>query len=331
MKKIRLILMWTVAMIAFCSCGQNKPAPVSVIFDTDMGGDHDDVGALTALHALADSGEVRILATVSCNKYELTAISIDVINHYYGRSDLPVGSPRKGKYEDDIWHKEKYTDFLAANFPHRLNVTDEVPDAVQIYRRILAGEPDASVVVVTVGMLSNLAALLQTPPDQYSPLDGKQLVAKKVKHLVAMAGWFPKGLEYNVAADAQASELVFEQWPTRIILSGAEIGANLFTGKRLVASDIKNTPAKAVFTMCLKRDNQPEGHQSFDQTAVLVGVRGVDKYFNTVKGKVQMEAKGANTWIDDPNGQHEYLTWKMPIEELTVVIEDLMMHEKTKN
>ena len=39
-------------------------APVDLIFDTDMSIDVDDVGALCALHALADRGEVRLLATV---------------------------------------------------------------------------------------------------------------------------------------------------------------------------------------------------------------------------------------------------------------------------
>ncbi|GHT54814.1 hypothetical protein AGMMS49982_20110 [Bacteroidia bacterium] len=306
----------------------HKPLPVSVIFDTDLGPDFDDVGALTILHAMADSGEARILATLSSNQYKLTGICIDVINHYYGRPDLPVGSPRTGMTQED-GHREKWTEALAAHFPHRLNATSDVPDAVQIYRRILAKEPDASVVVVTVGFLTNLTALLQSPPDQYSPLDGKQLVAKKVKHLVSMAGQFPTGREYNVHIDATASATVCEQWPTRIIFSGFEIGEKIFTGKRLIASDISNTPAKEAFTICL-RQGYPNGRLSWDQTAVLVAVRGAGRYFNTVKGQIKIEANGANSWQDDPNGKHEYLTWKTSPEELTTVIEDLMMHEAKK-
>jgi inosine-uridine nucleoside N-ribohydrolase len=328
MKRIWWILMCTVVVIATSSCGQSKNAPVSVIFDTDLAPDYDDVGALTVLHALADSGEARILATVASNQYKLTSTCIDVINHYYGRPDLPVGAPLTGMNQAD-GHAEKWTEALAAHFPHRMNVTADVPDAVQIYRRILAGEPDTSVVVVTVGFFTNLTALLQSQPDQYSPLDGKQLVVKKVKHLVSMAGAFPQGREYNVLIDTLASAIVFEQWPTRIIFSGFEIGDKILTGKRLIASDIQNTPAKEVFTICLRQDN-PAGRQSWDQTAALVAVRGADKYFNSVKGQIQLEQNGANSWQDDPNGKHEYLTWKMPIEELTKVIEDLMMHEPIK-
>jgi inosine-uridine nucleoside N-ribohydrolase len=313
-------------VLAVSSCRRTADLPVSVIFDTDLAPDYDDVGALTILHALADSGEARILATLSSNCYELTAPCIDVINRFYGRPDLPVGAPLIGMDQAD-GHAEKWTEALVAKYPHRLQATCDAEDAVQVYRRVLAGEPDTSVVVVTVGFFTNLTALLQSPPDHYSPLDGKQLVTRKVKHLVSMAGAFPQGREYNVLVDTLASALVFEQWPTRIIFSGFEIGDKILTGKRLIASDIHNTPAKDVFTICLRQDD-PAGRQSWDETAVLVAVRGVNRYFNTVRGQIRLEQNGANSWRDDPDGKHEYLTWKMPVDELTDVIEGLMMHER---
>jgi inosine-uridine nucleoside N-ribohydrolase len=333
MKKVTFILLiFSLLNMGYaCSSDKGKQTPdssVSIIFDTDMGPDYDDVGALTILHALADSGEARILATVSSNRYELTAPCIEIINNYYGRPELPVGAPVTGPYQPDGWHAEQWTKALVDRFPHTIRATEETPDAVQIYRRILAGEPDTSVVVVTVGFLTNLAALLQSPPDQYSDLDGKQLVAKKVKRLVSMAGGFPQGRqEYNVHVDSLASVTVFEQWTAPIIFSGSEIGEKILTGKRLIASNIQNTPANVAFTICLRQDN-PEGRQSWDETAVLVAVRGSDKYFNTVRGRIIVHIDGSNTWEDDPNGKHEYLTWKMPLEELTRIIEDLMMHEK---
>ncbi|GHT55383.1 hypothetical protein AGMMS49982_21250 [Bacteroidia bacterium] len=313
-------------VLAVSSCRQEGKPPVSVIFDTDLGPDYDDVGALTVLHALADRGEARILATVASNRYPLTSICIDAVNHYYGRPELPIGAPVVGTVQED-GHAEKWTEALAAHFVHRINSMDDVPDAVPVYRRILAGEPDSSVVVVTVGFFTNLVALMQSPPDHYSPLNGKELIARKVKRLVSMAGKFPEGREYNVYVDTLASAAVFEQWTSPITFSGFEIGENILTGKRLVASNIQNTPAKEAFTICLRQDD-PEGRCSWDQTAVLVAVRGADRYFNTVKGQIKMEQNGANSWRDDPNGSHEYLTWMMPVEDVTKEIEDLMMHEK---
>jgi hypothetical protein len=67
---------------------------------------------------------------------------------------------------------------------------------------------------------------------------------------------------------------------------------------------------------------------SWDEATTLIAVRGAEKYFNTVKGRIIVHPNGSNTWQDDPEGQHEYLTWKTPVEELTTIIEDLMMHER---
>jgi purine nucleosidase len=74
--------------------GEKNVNPVKIIFDTDLGPDYDDVGALAFLHAMADSGKADILATVSSNKQELVAPSINVINTYFERSELPVGAPK---------------------------------------------------------------------------------------------------------------------------------------------------------------------------------------------------------------------------------------------
>jgi inosine-uridine nucleoside N-ribohydrolase len=317
-----------VSMFLF-SCDHNRLEPVPIIFDTDLGPDFDDVGALTILHALADSGEARILATISCNRNELVVPCIDVINHYYGRPDLPVGVSAAGVDMSD-WHEEKWPEVLVVKFPHRIKSSNDAPDAVSVYRSILAKEPDNSVVVVTVGFFTNLAALLQSQPDQYSDLNGKQLVEKKVKHLVSMAGYFPEGREFNVFIDSVASVAAIKDWPTKIILSGFETGQKVLTGKRLIAADIANTPAKEVYTVCL-RQGDFDGRQSWDQTAVLVAVRGTDKYFNTVKGWMHLEKNGNNFWQDDPDGKHEHLTWKMPVEELTKIIEELMMHQPIDN
>ena len=45
-----------------------------------MGPDYDDVGAITLLHAYADSGYINILATVASTKYEGVAVVMNVFN-----------------------------------------------------------------------------------------------------------------------------------------------------------------------------------------------------------------------------------------------------------
>lgn len=310
------------------SCNQ-RPQPVSVIFDTDMSPDYDDVGALAILHALADSGECKILATVSSNMYSNAVPCIEIINTYFKRPEIPLGAPRQGPNMIDPRFGDKYDywpDVLPTKYPHTLKSSTDAPDAVQVYRRILATQPDTSVNIITVGFLTNVAALLQSPPDQFSDLDGKALIKKKVRKLVSMAGAFPRGREFNVHVDSLASITVFSEWPTPVLLSGFEIGRDILTGLRLVASNIQNSPVKDAFAMGLKLD--VNGRNSWDQTAALVGVRGTQKYFDTVKGRMMVRPNGSNTWEDDPNGPHERLVWKMPKEQLTILIEDLMMYHQ---
>ena len=309
----------------FFSCSQ-RPQPVSVIFDTDMGPDYDDVGALTILHALADSGEAKILATVSSNMYDNAVPCIEIINTYFKRPDIPLGAPRKGQNISDPRFEEGgyWPEVLPAKYPHTVKSTADAPDAVKVYRRILAEQPDVSVNIITVGFFTNVAALLQSPPDRFSNLDGKALVKKKVRRLISMAGCFPKGREFNVFIDSVASVIVFNEWPTPILLSGFEIGRDILTGLRLVATDVQNNPVKDAFSLSLKVD--VNGRCSWDQTAALVGVRGPHKYFGTVRGRMMVQSNGSNTWEDDPNGPHEHLVWKMPKEQLTLLIEDLMMY-----
>ena len=68
-KVIYRILVCFYLVITLSSQAQ-KHKPVPVIFDSDMGPDYDDVGAITLLHAFADSGYINILATVASTKYE---------------------------------------------------------------------------------------------------------------------------------------------------------------------------------------------------------------------------------------------------------------------
>ena len=63
--------------------------------------------------------------------------------------------------------------------------------AANLYRMILASQPDHSVSIVTTGYLNNLKALLQSGPDQYSPLNGMDLVRKKVKLWSCAGGCSP--------------------------------------------------------------------------------------------------------------------------------------------
>ncbi|MDV6218571.1 nucleoside hydrolase [Flavitalea sp. BT771] len=302
-----------------------QKAPVPLILDTDIGPDYDDVGAVAILHALADKGECRPLAIMASNRNELVGPTIDILNIYFGRPHLPVGGP-KGADAPDKGAMQKWPEMLVKKYPHHVNTTDELPDAVQLYRKILAAAPDTSVTIVTVGFLTNLAHLLESEGDRYSGLSGAALIRKKVKRLVSMAGRFPEGREYNVLIDSAASEKVFLHWPTPVIYSGFEIGREIITGRQLIADEKLQSPVKDVFARSMAFSEQDRhGRMSWDETAVLVAIKGVEPYFGLHKGHMLLKG-GYNEWKDDPQGDQAYLTMKMPAEELRAIIESMMMH-----
>jgi len=324
MKKFIFICL---SFMLFVTCTNTSTQPVSIIFDTDLGPDYDDVGALAILHALADSGQVNILATISSNKNELVIPCIEVINTYFNRPSIPVGAPKsEGGVDLTTWHKVKWTEVLPAKYKHQTAKTSDAPDAVKVYRKVLNAQPDHSVIICTVGFLTNLKDLLLSSSDEISPLSGKELISLKVKQLVSMAGTFPEGREFNVHCDAAASIVVFDNWPTEILFSGFEIGKEVLTGKRLVKMNIQNSPVKEAFELCFA-EGDPNGRMSWDETAVLVAAKGTTPYYTTEKGKIKVDEKGHNTWTPDENGKHIRLIQKMPPAEVAFIIENYMMHQ----
>ncbi|TAL64551.1 MAG: nucleoside hydrolase [Bacteroidetes bacterium] len=326
--------LFIVTFITFWGCanqtGERKDKTVKIILDTDLGPDYDDVGALAFLHAIADSGKAEILATVSSNKHELVAPSINVINTYFGRNALPIGAPKTAGV--NLGSSQHWADSIVAKYPHTVKSTSEVADAVDIYRKILNAQPDKSVTIVTIGFLTNLSNLLKSQPDNNSPLKGIELIQKKVKKLVSMAGKFPEGREFNIYMDSVSSEYVYRNWPGDIIFTGFEIGWEIRTGLQLIKSDVKNSPVKDVFRISIPLSAEDkDGRMSWDETAVLIAVYGTEGFFDSVKGRIIVNPDGSNTWEDNQAGKHFYVKQKMPVKTMSKFIEERMMHIPVTN
>ena len=206
---------WTCELAACLGCvvGCQRvfPAPhlpastmARLVIDTDMSIDVDDVGALCAAHALADRGEATILSVLHNSGSPSGAGAISVINHYWGRDHIPIG-----KYSGTVgaptgdgqsawefrrdppqppWQVGPYADELVSNFASPIRSANDAPDALTVFRRTLASAPDNSVTIVSIGYLTNLLLLLRSDADETAPLDGRNLVSRKVKEVVVMGG-----------------------------------------------------------------------------------------------------------------------------------------------
>ena len=183
-----------------------------------------------------------------------------------------------------------------AEFPHRLDSAADAPRAATLYRRLLARQPDRSVVFVSIGLLTNVAALLDSRPDDASSLAGRELVAKKVRTWVCMGGTFVSGREFNFYSDIPAMRHAVEAWPTPIVFSGFEIGQGIGTG-----AGLRDLPATNPVRRAYELSNGLTGHSSWDQTAVLYAVRGLagkldDMWGLSSSGSVVVSADGSNQW-----------------------------------
>lgn len=323
------LLFYFFLLFFFCGCSSSSTKQddkVRLILDTDLGPDYDDVGAMAVMHALADSGYVDILATVSSNKSELTVPCIEIINTFFNRPDIPLGVAKsESAVALECPHERKWTEILPQNYTHKITKSSDAPDAVKVYRSVLCTQPDSSVTICTIGAFSNLKELLLSKGDEISSETGIELVSRKVIRLVSMAGMFPEGREYNIYCDASSSSFVVEHWPTEIVFCGFEIGYNIITGRSVSQMPIENNPIKDVFALSMSQ-GEPQGRWSWDQATVWVAIKGDRPYYKSEHGTISIDSIGNNTWEASKTGKHIRLIESCPAKEMEILLEKYMMH-----
>lgn len=93
-----------------------------------------------------------------------------------------------GKDDWGNWVRGWYVDDLVDNWPSPVKGSWDVPDAVSVYRQVLAAAEDHSVVISAIGFATNIADLLRSGPDDHDSRNGNDLVAAKVKTVVWQGG-----------------------------------------------------------------------------------------------------------------------------------------------
>lgn len=336
MKRIKKFFFGVGCLLSLFGCADSKQSNVSekqkkmvfpkIIFDTDMGPDYDDVGAIAVLHALADSAECEILATLSSDRNPAITPTIELFNRYFNRPNLPIGI--SGNMSPDFIALNNWNDTLLYRYAPDL-LQKKYPSAVSVYRKVLSAQPDSSVTIVTVGFLSNISDLLDSEADEYSNQTGIDLVRSKVVKWVAMAGTFPQGEEFNIKKDVPAARNAIQKWPTPILFSGFDIGSKIRTGEK-VATRQSDDPVTKAYAYNLKTYTKEveNGRQSWDQTAVLAAIRNpVDYFYVNGPGKFIVKEDGYNSWDPEYNAQHYFLTHKYTYQYIANVLEKLMLHE----
>jgi purine nucleosidase len=282
-------------------------AAVRLIFDTDMGNDIDDALALAMIHALETRGEAKLLAVTTSKDNQFAGPFIDLIDTFYKRPGIPIGTVRDGKTNEDGKYLRPVVE--SGLYPHTLTDSQKAPDAVAVLRKTLAAAKDHSVVLVQVGFSTNLARLLDSKPDLSSMVPGLELVRRKVRLICVMAGQFPTGpAEYNVRIDIEAARKLFGESPVPIVFSGFEVGKGILYPATSIEHDFAYVPHHPVADAYRAYMPMPYDRQTWDLTAVLYAVRPKGTFGLSAKGRVTVDDKGVTTFAEDPNGLHQYLT-----------------------
>jgi pyrimidine-specific ribonucleoside hydrolase len=270
-----------------------------VIVDTDLSRWWDDASTIGLANVLHRRGKMRILGIVSNVPNTVAVAAIDAIDTAYGHGDIPLGAVA-GSEADTFQHG--YTDELVRRLPNSVRDERDVPNAVALYRRLLARQPDHSVTIVSVGGYTNLAGLLESKRGQGSALDGRALAGKKVKRLVQMDGIFPGGgpAFTNQKIDlASASAVVGgEGWPTPVAWVDGLGGIQTKVGGAL-CTEASDHPMRIVYEVLFACGPPADGN--WDAPTLLYAI-------GDLRGVFTEEGQGGAAVINAQGG----LSWETP-------------------
>eukprot|EP00040_Diaphanoeca_grandis_P016443 m.84819 g.84819 ORF g.84819 m.84819 type:complete len:388 (-) comp25807_c0_seq1:144-1307(-) len=347
-----LFFFWAAILVVVGQQQGSQPLP-QLIIDTDMSTDVDDVIAVCLANQLHNQRKLNLLAVVHNTGLEIGVGAVSVINHFYGNDDIAVGA-YVGTFDNPnnspSWVSGPYVPGVVSAFPSPIRNSSECKSAVAVYRSTLAAAADNSVRISSIGFFTNIAALLQSGPDDHSPLSGKELVARKVEYMAVMGGRYPNssamGHEWNFGGGCRdapicpttpkATSTVISMWPPSVpmLFSGWELGNQVKTGARLTltngscastAQGQPPNPCAAAFKLYGDMDPRvlTEGRSSWDPSTTLVAATSnpftgaIASYYdlhNSGSNTVNTTS-GANAWVATPapggvQGSQAYLILK---------------------
>jgi inosine-uridine nucleoside N-ribohydrolase len=178
---------------AFTALAAQHPTPI--VLDTDIGGDIDDAFAV-ALILQSPELDLRAVTTVSGDTQARARLAAKMLA-VAGLTSIPVAAGIAGPPMDSP--QTKWADGFSSPQLVQQSAVDLMKSAID--------RAPGKIVLVPIGPLTNVAALLKQYPGE----------ARKIHQIVLMGGSIRRGYypnsgptpEYNIAADAAASQAVF--------------------------------------------------------------------------------------------------------------------------
>lgn len=281
------------------------------ILDTDWLSDVDDAVAVRYLVRKHLAGEITLMGINIDAPIKTSAPSLDSFVSSDGIRLTIAVDHEATKYASSSAYHDPAIRYGGGSI---YGTSLEYTDSVVFYRRALAGLPDGvKADIISVGFMNSLARLLESSPDEYSPLTGSELVRERVGTLWAMAGEFPEGKEYNIRRKPQSVQsaiTICERWVTPIVFLGFECGKDVKTGGTLR----RELGRDDILYRCLLAHGHATGRSSWDPMTAYLAVIGSPEAagFSTVAGRVKVLSNGRNEFEEDSSGTHCYVVKQKP-------------------
>ncbi|MBX2920550.1 MAG: nucleoside hydrolase [Chitinophagaceae bacterium] len=326
---VSLICSMVLLLLSGCAQQQSKDIPIPVIFDTDIGNDIDDVLALQMLLNYEKEGTVNILGITISKSNPRVIEYADGYCLFNGRKNMPLGYAYNGVNPEPYRYVPATLDTLVNGekvlFPQR-SLANDIPEGYVLQRQLLAAQPDHSVVMIVVGPQTNMQRLLESGPDEYSDLNGVELVSKKVRLLSVMGGLYTKGsnlLDWNIVQDLKAAKTLFEKWPGEIVVSGPEVGNDLPYPHQSIVNDFTEGHKHPLCISYKLYAPMPYDRPTWDLTSVLYAIEPDAGYFDLSGfGTIAVDSVGNGIFTDHPNGKHRYV--KVPGNKKKMILRKMV-------
>ncbi|MCE9546617.1 MAG: nucleoside hydrolase [Planctomycetia bacterium] len=327
--------------LAVSAPGTPRPK-IKLIYDGDIGPDPCDFTTLSLLHEYHRHGLIELLGVAGETPDPYLASTFSIYNQFY-KNDVPIGAynpktwattfsdavvNRYQKAAREGCHAEQNKTIFEKYGNKATKTADDVVSPVELYRKLLSAAADNSVTIYAAGQLFNFPALLKSPADKISPLTGRQLVEAKVKEVVFMGGCFPdsKGNQFKGTEGAEWNWWAFGNRNTTkytletlaslgkpLTYIGWEQGIKIPIGRELTKRLGRNHPTTESYWLMRHVDPKatelPNDNPAYDDLGLFYAVEGgLGKYFQQVRGRVQVNEKGGDTWTPDKDGKEAYIT-----------------------
>lgn len=169
---------------------------------------------------------------------------------------------------------------------------------MDLYHKYLSAADNKSVTIIRIGNTINLYALIASPADSYSPLNGTELIRAKVAELAVQAA--ANGKSYNLYSEKpQEAEIVIDDWPADVPLTyiGSNIGGNVLFGTRLTTElSLTVNPVAYTFNHSVGYNTS---YKTWDATAMYYAVRGLDDVyaFDFTQGHDVADINATTHWV----------------------------------